>query len=890
MADALAERARGTVLESKHRTPRALGSTVQRTKLLSAMATGEESGATVTIVSAPAGAGKTMLLAQRTAQLRAAQHPVGWFSLDSEDNDPFTLWSGILIACARGISDLHPDVAHALAALAPPPDAPDRGFLGSFFSAIEPLPSGLWLVLDDVHEISSHEAISALARLLKNKPPGLRLILGCRYDPPLPLPRMILQGAASELRAADLAFNQDEAREMLIGHGIQLPDTDLGLLLDRTEGWAAGLRLATLSLSKHDDPSKHVAAIAGDDRPLADYLVSEVLAGEPADVVTFLLTTAVPELLTVELARELSGRDDAGAILHRLAHDNALVNHHDSSPATYRYHSLFRSYLLAELDRRDSAAESEINRTASRWFGSHGAAAFAIDHAARAQDWESVTSLVNRHGLRLLLTGDGDCVSRVLRVAPAEALGEPAVALIAAVAALHDAELARAERYLDQVGRDPSVHTDPPTRLLHAATLVCDARLRGKRTRAPIDVLDKCGEAVGHDSTLNLFATANRGMLRMLLGEFAESEADLTEALRLARRSDCELLVLECLSHLAATAATRSDFGSMAARAGEAITFATEHGWEGLSRLKPTYVAAAWAAWQTLDDVNAGRYVSLAAAIDADVEPEADFAADVVGAFVDFESGADRHSAVARLRSLWADAKPRWLTPANICQFCFGEVQMALSIAEAGWAAEAADRAERLVGDTGDLAVMRARLHVHHGKEGLARKVLAPLLGADASCHLVSSEIVAWLLEAHVADANNEPSRAHESVVRAIELAAPRRAMRDVANASSRVRRLLVRGQGRYGVHDQFVQDVLEATSDSARGSSALGIASGESLTAREVELLRDLPSLLSLDEIAAAHVVSVNTVKTHLKALYRKLDVGSRRAAVERARELGLL
>ena len=831
-----------------------------------------------------------MLLGQRARLVRSAGAPVAWLSLDDEDNDSGVLWSGILAACARAARGLNAPVADALTALSVPAAAVGHGFARAFFDTIEPLPQVLWLVLDDVHEIVAKPALSVLAFMLKSMPPGLRLMLGSRHDPPLPLPRLLLDGTAAEIRAADLAFDRDEARELLSGHGVQLTDPDLDLLLARTEGWAAGLRLAALALTEQDDASKYVATLAGDDRPVADYLVSEVLAHQSADMMAFLLATAVPDVLTIELANELSGRSDAGAILEQLAHDNALLHRSGSAPRTYRYHALLRSYLLAELDRRDAEAERGIHRTASDWFAGHGAAEVALEHAVKASDWGRVSTLVTRHGLGLLLTGGGQRMSRTLLGVPLEVVAEPAVPLVAAAAALCNGELALAGRRIDHVGRDPAVHADPQTRLLHAATLVCEARLRRTRPPALLEVLEKNSDASGNDATLELFAIANRGMLRMLLGEFPESEADLTEALRLARQTGAEFLVLECLSHLAVTAAARCDFGSIAARAGEAIEFAAAHGWAASGRLKPTYLAAAWAAWQTLDLAQAERFLALAMAIDADVEPEAEFAAAVVKAIVDFENGTDRRRTLARLRSLWADAAPDVLTPANVYQFCLVEVPMALSIAEPGWATEAANRAERLVGDGSDVAVMRAWINVHHGRERPARQALGPVVLDDAGCQLVSSEIAAWLLEAHIADANDEPSRAHGAILRAIELAAPRRAMRDVANASARAWRLLVRGQGRYGVHDEFVHDVLVATEREPVRTAGLGAVSGEALTARELELLRELPSLLSLDEIAMAHVVSVNTVKTHLKALYRKLDVRSRRSAVERARELGIL
>ncbi|NED98583.1 LuxR C-terminal-related transcriptional regulator [Phytoactinopolyspora halotolerans] len=856
------------------------------------MAAEEAQGSAVFVLSAPPGAGKTMLMTQRCQEFDARGIPVAWLSLDTEDNDPYTLWSGVLAACAAAVGSRQRQVQRALASMRPLGGEVDKGFLRTFYAAIEPLPDGLLLVLDDLHEVVSHSALAGLGRLLKTLPRGLRVMLGCRRDPALPIPRMILDGSATEIRAADLAFADDEARELLQGHGIQLADDDLAMLLERTEGWAAGLRLATLSLAQREDKRGYIATFAGEDRPVSDYLVSEVLAQQPADIEAFLLDTAVAEWLLPELAGALSGRPDAGAVLRRLTRDNILVTGQDVAARSYRYHALLRSYLLAELDRRDVTARPRLHRVAADWFAHHDMPSMALDHAVDAEDWDLVAELLDREGLRLLMAGEGASLTSKLDMLPAEVLARPVVGLLAVICAAQSGDLARAGDHFDTVGRDPYRHADARLRRLHMAAVLCEARLRGVRTPAVMDALNTISAPMDgvRDRPLELFALANSGMLRTSMGDVDRAEADLSAALGLARELGCDFLALDCLAHLAGSAASRQDFGTASAWSAEALKLAADRGWRSSSRMLPAYLVAAWAAWQMHDMAAAAEYLALAAAIDADVEPEVVFATRLLRAFVEFVESQDRRAVLTRLRSMWADAEPTWLAPFAVCSYCLTEVQMALAIADSGWAAQAAARARRLVGKRGDVLVMDALIHAHNGAEGPARQALASVLAGEAPCQVRSSEIAAWLLEAQIADGSGQPARAYEALRRSIDLAAPGRAIRDVASASDRVRALLIHNLGRFGGHDGFVAEVLDVTHRAVGGADATGGAARDTLTARELELLRDLPSMLTLEEIASARVVSVNTVKSHLRALYRKLGVNSRREAVECGRGLGLL
>ncbi len=703
MVTASAEGERASVLTPKLRVPLLPESAVQRSRLLTTMAVDEANGVRVTIASAPAGSGKTLLLAERSAVLRAAGQATAWVSLAEEDNDPFVLWSSILAALTRAVGAADPPTGLALGALGPPVRRMEPGFLTAFLEIMHTCQVPVWLVLDDAHELVGREALDSLRTIVRGLPAALRLMLGCRHDLSLPLGRLAVAGQVRDIRFAEIAFDRAEVDQLLVSHDIDLHDDDVETLLARTEGWAAGLRLATLSMIRHDDAAKFVAGFAGDSRPVADYLVSEILSHQATGVLEFLLATAGPDRLSVDLARRLSGRDDAGIVLDRLERANALVMRLGEGSTWYRYHALLRSYLRAELDRRDVVAQRRLNLTAADWFIEHDLPRSALDHAAAAADWDRVAQIVDRFGLRLLLSGESGALARVLTLLPADVAARPVVALTAALTALEAGDLPTATRQLDRIGRESPRHRDPRLQVLHATALLYETRLRGDREAPLATLIESASSHAVPDPDLELLSLANRGIARLWLGEYSEAEADLSAALRLARRDSRDFLALDCLSHLSATAAAQNDFVAMADRAREAIAFAKERGWASSVRMASAYLVAAWAAWQMLDGSAATRYATLAAAvIETDVEPEVDTAARCLGAFVDFERGVDRRGALQRLRRDWLRLDGKRLTPALIGFLCGTEQQLALTIGETGWAADVAARAERYLGDVGD--------------------------------------------------------------------------------------------------------------------------------------------------------------------------------------------
>jgi LuxR family maltose regulon positive regulatory protein len=344
----------------------------------------------VTLVTAPAGAGKTLLLASWVAAGRLPG-PVVWLSLDADDNDPSRLWTDVLAGLRAG-GGSPPD--GLLATLAPPGPGTAEAFLALLINGLGELPDPVVVVLDDLHELTDAQVLFGVEFLMRHAPSQLRLVLATRTDPALPVARLRVAGAVTELHAADLAFTQTEAGELLAGHGVTLSDADLGALWARTEGWAAGLRLAAQSLNHHADPSGFVAAFSGDHRTVADYLLEEVLARRPAEVRDFLLRTSVADRLTGALADALTGGQDGARRLVELERTNGFVLPLDPHRTTYRYHRLFAELLRAQLHFRYPGQVPELHRKAAYWLATNGETVDAIRHAVAAEDWELARGLL----------------------------------------------------------------------------------------------------------------------------------------------------------------------------------------------------------------------------------------------------------------------------------------------------------------------------------------------------------------------------------------------------------------------------------------------------------------------------------------------------------------
>ena len=342
--------------------------------------------ARLTLVSAPAGFGKTTLLASWLGQ---ADRHVAWLSLDASDDDPVSFWTGVVTAVhgAVGVGDRAQELLAA-------PGSSDQ-VLTVLLNELAEVPDEVWLVLDDYHLVTNQDIGRGVSFLVEHLPPHVHVVLSTRADPDLPLARWRVRGELAEIRAADLRFSSDEAAAYLDeATGVRLSAEQVRALADRTEGWIAALQLAAISLQGRDDVEAFIAGFAGDDRYVFDYLVEEVLANQPEPVRDFLLGSAVLDRLTGALCDAVLARDDAGAMLQNLERANLFLVALDDRREWYRYHQLFADVLRARLSGEQPELVPVLHRRASQWYQEHDQVDAAIGHALSARDFDRAAFLV----------------------------------------------------------------------------------------------------------------------------------------------------------------------------------------------------------------------------------------------------------------------------------------------------------------------------------------------------------------------------------------------------------------------------------------------------------------------------------------------------------------
>ena len=404
--------------------------------------------ARVTVLSAPPGSGKTVLLRSWIGEPGRAGR-VAWVAVGRGEQDPQRFWLSVLGAL-RGTSAGSGLVRELTAA----PDLDGWAVVERLLKDLTPLADRLWLVIDDTHELRSAEALAQLELLVMRAPPELRFVLATRHDLRLGLHRLRLEGELSEIRTADLQFTQAEARELLTAAGVALPEPALAMLHERAEGWAAGLRLAALSLAGHEDPERFAAEFSGSERTVADYLLAEVLERQPDEVRRLLLRTSVLERVSGPLADALTGGSGGERMLAELEQANAFVVSLDAGRSWFRYHHLFADLLQLALRRTAPGEVTALHEAAAGWFAEHGFPVEAIRHAQAARDWGLAARLLADNWPGLHLGGQAATVHVILAGFPAGATAADAeLATVAAADELAQGSLEEAERLLGLAAR-----------------------------------------------------------------------------------------------------------------------------------------------------------------------------------------------------------------------------------------------------------------------------------------------------------------------------------------------------------------------------------------------------------------------------------------------------
>lgn len=841
----------------------------------------------VTLVSAPPGSGKTTLVRSWLATRAAA---AAWVDVPRDEADGTHFWGRVLDAI-RDTGVIAAD--SAVATLVPTPHAEPGELVGHLLVGLQLLEEPLVLVLDDVQHLRSAELVADLETLVTEAPPPLRVVLLSRRDPKLGLHRLRLSGQLAEIRAADLEFTAEEAGALLEGAGVHVGAVEITRLHERTEGWATGLRLAAMSLSRHQSPEQFVAEFAGSERTVADYLLSEVLARQPDEVRDLLLRTCILDGVNGELADLLTGRSDGDRLLHELEEANALVVATDVARTWFRYHHLLLDLLRLEVRRELPGEIDELHRLAARWYAEQGRAVDAIRHARQAGDWELACDLLIQHWVQLLLDGEEATLASLLEGIPDSLTrSDPEVATMLAAEQLRVGRWAEGDALLATARATIGSVAEP--RRARAQTALATAQLFRARQFGGVDVLvdeatsviAELGKSGPGGADLEGLARLNLGVAQAWTLRFAEAEENLQRGLALGRTIGRPYVEMGCLAALGNVAILtgRNEHGEQLHR--RAIEVAERVGWTTHHLMGPAYMGLASALIDRGMLAEGEHWLARADPILArQPEPAASIGL--------------RHTQglLAMCRGRYEEALQAFRDGERLVDVL--NAPHVLGILERPWQLRArlglgeVDAVRAALVDAPTIAVwcnLAARLHLQVAEPAAALAALAPVHAGEAEVWHVNFTIEAWVLDALAHRALGDREAAERSTERALAMSEPggRAALFLTIPGVLDLLRDHPTHRTAHGAHLQVLCDLLGGVEPE---SPALPTASlAEPLKERELAVLRFLSTNLTAAEIGNELFLSVHTVKTHMRKLYAKLDVHTRTEAVQQGRALGLL
>ena len=872
------------------------------------------------LISAPAGFGKTTLLAGWLAAGPAGpggERRAAWLSLDERDNDPASFWTYVIAAlrmAAAGIGD------SALALLQAPRPPPAETVLTALLNDLAAVAGGIVLVLDDYHLIDAREVQDGMAFLLDHLPPRLHVVIASRADPALPLARLRARGELTEIRAADLRFTPEEAAAYLNGMmGLGLTAPDVAALEGRTEGWIAALQLAALSMQGRDDVAGFIAGFAGDDRYVVDYLAEEVLQRQPDRVQAFLLQTSILGRLSGPLCDAVTGQGGGRAMLEALDRGNLFLVPLDDRRRWYRYHHLFADVLQARLLDEQPGQVRDLHRRASAWYERSGEPSVAIGHALAAEDFERAADLVELAIPAMRRTRQEATIfswlkalpDGVIRVRPVLSVGLAGALLAGGEFDGVEARLRDAERGLaiaagpgqDSPARPAELAAagEEEYRRLPAGIELYRAALalsRGDRPGTVRHARRVLGVAVADDHLSQAGAAGLMGLAFWASGDLEAGHSAYAECMAGLRRAGHIADTFGCAIALADIRIAQGRLGEAMRTYEQALQRAPEQGGlvlrgtadmhVGMSEVHRERGDLPAATQQLLRSEELGEHIGLPqnryrwrVAMARVREAEGD-----LGAALDLLNEAERRYAgdyFPNVRPVPALRARVWIARGSL-----GEAL--------GWARE-----QGLSADD-DLSYLREFEHItlarvllaqyraeRAGRSGQdATRLLERLLRAAEAGGRTGRVIEILVLRALADQLLGDVPAGLAALDRAMMLAEPEGYVRVFADEGAPMISLL-RAAAKQRIRPQYVGRLLAATSGAGPGSPSRQ-ALIDPLSERELDVLRLLATELDGPAIARELSVSLNTMRTHTKNIYAKLAVTSRRAAVRRAAELGLL
>lgn len=843
----------------------------------------------LTLIAAPAGSGKTVLLAEWRRRRGGAR--VAWLTLDRTDNDRRRFWADLTAALA-GVLDPETD---PLAGLRPPPLGSYDGFVANFLNAAARADEPVTLILDDLQEVGDGAVHRDLDAILEHAQPGLRLVVATRVDPPLRLQRLRIAGSIGELRLRELSFTRDEAGQLLRQeHPTASPD-DIDALWAKTEGWAAGLRIAALTLRQQPADGAFAREFAGDHRPILNYLIDEVFSGLPDATSSFLLATAGLPRVSAPLADAIRGTDDSADILDDLVRRNLLISPVDTPEQWFRYHPLFVEALTLLQRRRIADQIPTLHRRAAAWHAANGNPLEAIEQAVLAEDWALAAPLLVDHWLSLTISGDAAALRALAERLPTRVVhGDAEVALAVAGLELEAGDDGAAPLLAIAAELAPSLPAARrrPYEVALAMTMLFRSRSDGDPTAAVDATRRVLASRWDREMTAGLRALTrvSLGVAELWMGDLDAAATDLATGQALADEAANDSIRTTALGWASLVHLLQGRLVEAERTASAALLDAADHGWAADSHAAPAHVALATLAllWSDLDAAE-HHTADAIAAVGRSGERNLRAWIAVVDCRLHTLRGEPETglSSLARLTVSRDELHP---LPARLEADVLGaEGRARVLLGEHDTAQLIATQLEHDAIPTGLAAAAAIHLVMHEPARAL--QVAQQLIDTPRTDPAVLVE--AWAVKAIALDVQHQEDGAADAMERALDLAEPRGYRRPLLDGGLRSALLLRRLVRRGTAHRAFVEELLsaiEGTKQAGAGREVAPLALSEPLSERELVVLRYMPTSMPYAEVASELFVSVNTVKTHVRHVYRKLDVDSRRDAVARAIELRLL
>ena len=922
---------RDVLLATKLNVPGLRSDLVPRPRLAQRLDEGRGRG--LVLACAPAGYGKTVLLAE---WVRRVRHPVAWLSLDAGDNDPARFWRHAVAALDRA----RPGISERMGPLLGP----------ASLSSFEPLVTALinevagqpdadgalLLVLDDYHVISSQLVHESLGFLLQHQPPGLYLALTSRSDPPLALARLRARGQLTELRASELCFTADEAAALLQQVAgapggarpgaplLQVPEAVAAALTARTEGWAAGLQLAGLSLRGRSDVDGFVAAFTGSHRYVLDYLAEEVLEHQGEQVRTFLLETSVLERLSGPLCDAVTGRPGSQALLEEAERAGLFVVPLDEVRGWWRYHHLFADLLRARLQQEKPDRAAQLHRNAAAWYAERGLADDAIRHAVAAGEMTWAARLIEQHFDAVhSMRGEAATVQRWLTPLPDDLVrSRPRLLLAQAVPAATGGRLEAAEQLVDAaevayagtgeepfeptIGRAGSLLVNVPGMIALSRGYL--AQLRGDGAGTARFGAQALAESRKDEWILRSVAQGQLAVAAWLDGRLDEAERAFADGIAGRRAAGLPTWGAWASYELGQVQHAQGRLDAAVRTCEQALDAVARSGRPPLPAAGPAYVGLAEVAYQRNELGSALETVTQGIALCRSFVYTMPLAAGLATLAWIRQAGGDPAGALEAMdEAVQATPGPPGLLnpiPARRARLLLAQGDLS---AAARWTQEnnlSEDDEPDYVREPGYLVL--ARVLLTQGRPGPALALLNPLHAAAAAQDRVGSLIEIGALRALALAASGDAGRAVDALAEALTLACPQGYLRVFADEGPPMAALLAQliAAQRSGSGFGAVAEVpLGCLARLQRALSARGVAPDagpggvtatpglvDPLTSRELEVLEMLAAGRSNQAIASQLVVTLDTVKKHVSHVLSKLGAANRTEAVARARELGLI